>query len=50
MLILTLPPSLPPSLPLDLGFRTPDIQQEGMTLVGCKRMGEEVKKAVVALM
>lgn len=44
------PPPLPPSLPLDLGFRTPDIQQDGMTLVGCKRMGEEVKKAVVALM
>lgn len=23
--------------------------QEGMTLVGCKRMGEEVKKALAAL-
>lgn len=24
-------------------------EQEGMTLVGCKRMGEEVKKALAAL-
>ena len=35
---------------LDAGFRTPDILQEGTTLVGCKRMGEEVKKALAGSM
>lgn len=33
---------------LDKGFRTGDIMQEGdkFTLIGCKRMGEEVEKAI----
>lgn len=31
---------------LDKGFRTGDIMQPGMTLLGCKQMGEEVAKAV----
>ncbi len=35
---------------LDAGFRTPDILQEGTTLVGCTRMGEEVKKALAGSM
>ena len=35
---------------LDKGFRTGDIHQPGCTLVGCKRMGEEVEKAVNEMM
>ncbi|KAJ6812945.1 3-isopropylmalate dehydrogenase 2, chloroplastic-like [Iris pallida] len=31
---------------LNMGFRTGDIFSAGMTLVGCKRMGEEVLKSV----
>lgn len=31
---------------LDAGYRTGDIMQPGMTLIGCKRMGEEVAKAI----
>lgn len=31
---------------LDRGFRTGDIFSSGLTLVGCKRMGEEVLKSV----
>jgi 3-isopropylmalate dehydrogenase len=34
---------------LDKGIRTGDIKQDGCVLVGCKRMGEEVVKAVNAL-
>lgn len=34
---------------LDAGFRTADIQQEGCELVGCRRMGEEVRKLVASL-
>jgi len=34
---------------LDKGFRTGDINQSGCILVGCKRMGEEVEKAVKGL-
>eukprot|EP01038_Epipyxis_sp_PR26KG_P009731 gene9731-13096_t len=33
-------------LVLNKGFRTGDIRSDGCTLVGCKRMGEEVAKAV----
>jgi 3-isopropylmalate dehydrogenase len=31
---------------LDAGFRTGDIKQDGTTLVGCRRMGEEMVKIV----
>ena len=34
---------------LDKGIRTADIKQDGCQLVGCKRMGEEVVKAINSL-
>lgn len=34
---------------LDEGFRTADIKQDGCQLIGCRRMGEEVVKAISSL-
>jgi 3-isopropylmalate dehydrogenase len=33
---------------LDQGFRTGDIMSEGMTLLGCKAMGEKLLAAIAA--